>query len=85
MSKSKGTLKKKDFYCKDTETKLISLFNVIPLDFNAPVPPFHKLLNSVRKKKVFFGYVFNQFFTAPVFIANRHRRRGLGVSLLTRE
>jgi hypothetical protein len=43
------------------------------------------LLNSVRKKKSFFGYVFNQFFTAPVFIANRHRRRGLGVSLLPRE
>jgi hypothetical protein len=30
-----------------------------PLDFNAPVPAFHKFFNSVRKK--FFGCVFNQF------------------------
>jgi hypothetical protein len=27
------------------------LFDVIPLDFSAPVPAFHKLFNSVRKKK----------------------------------
>jgi hypothetical protein len=29
-------------YCKYTEKKLIFLFNVIPLDFNASVPSFHK-------------------------------------------
>jgi hypothetical protein len=33
--------------------KLISLFNLIPLDFNAPVPAFQKFFNSVRKKKSF--------------------------------
>jgi hypothetical protein len=49
-SKSNGTFWKKHIYCKDTETKLISLFNVIPLDFNALVPAFLKLFNSVRKK-----------------------------------
>jgi hypothetical protein len=37
-------------YCKYTETKLISLYNVIPLDFKAPVPAFHSFFNSVRKK-----------------------------------
>jgi hypothetical protein len=48
--KVKGLLKKKHIYCKCTETKLILLFNVIPLDFKAPVPVFHKFFNSVRKK-----------------------------------
>jgi hypothetical protein len=28
------------------------LFSVIPLDFNAPVPAFHKFFNSFRKKKL---------------------------------
>jgi hypothetical protein len=38
-------------YCEYTETKLILLLNVIPLDFNAPVPVFHNFFfNSVRKK-----------------------------------
>jgi hypothetical protein len=43
--------KKKNMYFKYTETKLISLFIVIPLDFNAPVPVFHKffLIASGRK------------------------------------
>jgi len=41
---------KKHIYYNYTETKLISLFNVIPLDFSAPVPEFHKFFsNSVRK------------------------------------
>jgi hypothetical protein len=51
-------------YFKYTETKLILLFNVIPLDLNAAVPAFRKFFNSVRKK--FFGCVFNQFYTAPI-------------------
>jgi hypothetical protein len=29
--------------------KLVSHFNVIPLDFNAPVPAFNKFFNSVKK------------------------------------
>jgi len=53
-SKSKGTSQKKHMYCKYTETKLILLLDVIPFDFNAPVPAFHKLFNPVRKKKVFW-------------------------------
>jgi hypothetical protein len=40
-SKSNGT-PKKHTDCKYTETKLILLFNVIPLNYNAPVPAFHK-------------------------------------------
>jgi hypothetical protein len=36
--KSKGTFQAKDMYCKYTETKLVILFNVNPLEFNAPVP-----------------------------------------------
>jgi hypothetical protein len=48
--KVKGLLKKTHLF-KYTETKLMSLLNVIPLDFNAPVPAFHKFFfNSVRKK-----------------------------------
>jgi hypothetical protein len=52
--------KKKHIYCKYTETKLISLFNVIPFNFKAPVPTFQKFFNSVRKKKrkTLFGCVF---------------------------
>jgi hypothetical protein len=61
--KAKGLLKKSHLF-KNTETKLISLFNVIPLDFNAPVPAFHKVFNSVRRR--FFACVFNHFCTAPV-------------------
>jgi len=53
-SKSKGTSQKKHMYCKYTETKLILLLDVIPFDFNAPVPAFHKLFNPVGKKKVFW-------------------------------
>jgi hypothetical protein len=47
--KSKGTFIKKHIYCKYTETKLISLFNVIPLDFIAPVPVFSKFLIPSEK------------------------------------
>jgi hypothetical protein len=46
-SKSKGNFKKKHIYCKYTEIKLILIFYVIPLDFNAPLFSF---LNSVRRK-----------------------------------
>jgi hypothetical protein len=49
-SKSKGTLKKKHIYCKYTEMKLILLFNIISLNFSAPVSAFHKFFNSIRKK-----------------------------------
>jgi hypothetical protein len=56
---------KKNIYCKYTEMNLMLLFNVIPLDFNAPVPAFQKFFfNSVRKRV--FGCVFNQFCTAPM-------------------
>jgi hypothetical protein len=50
-SKSKGIFfkKKRTFFCKYTETKLISLFDVIPLDFNAPVPAFHNFFYFARK------------------------------------
>jgi len=60
--KSKETFLKKQVCCKYTDTKLMLLFNVISLEFNAPVPAFHKFFNSVRKK--FFGCVFNRFCTA---------------------
>jgi hypothetical protein len=50
-SKSKGIFHKKNhIYCKYTETKLISLFSVNPLDFNAPVPAFHNFLIPSEKK-----------------------------------
>jgi hypothetical protein len=39
--------------------RIICKHPIILLDFNAPVPAFPKLFNSVRKK--FFGCVFNQF------------------------
>jgi len=52
QSKSKGTSKKKYIHCKYTEIKLIALFNVIPLDFNAPVPAFYKFLIPSEKKLV---------------------------------
>jgi hypothetical protein len=55
-SKSKGSFQnKKHIYCEYTEMKLISLFNVIPLDFNAPVPALHKFFNSVRKESFLVG------------------------------
>jgi hypothetical protein len=60
--KVKGLLKK-HIYCKYTETKLILLFNVIPLDFKAPVPARHKFLNYARTK---FFWAGRQFCTAPV-------------------
>jgi hypothetical protein len=44
--------------------KLILCFNVIPLNFNALVPAFQKLFNSIRKK--FLGCTFNQFCTVPM-------------------
>jgi len=40
-SKSKGTFKKR-IYSKYTATKLLLLFSVIPLDFNAPVQALQK-------------------------------------------
>jgi hypothetical protein len=46
--KVKGLLKKAHLLY--TEMKLVLLFNVIPLDFNAPVPAFHNFSNSVREK-----------------------------------
>jgi hypothetical protein len=49
-SKIIGTFQKKHIYCKYTETKLILLFNVIPLDFNAPVPMFDNFFNFAREK-----------------------------------
>jgi hypothetical protein len=54
-SKSKGTFH--HFYWKCTETKLISLCNVIPLDFNAPVPDFHKFLIPSEKKSFLVAYL----------------------------
>jgi hypothetical protein len=59
-SKSKGAFKKKHIYCKYTEKKLTTFRRNPP----RPVPSFHKFFNSVREKK-FFGFVFNQFRTAP--------------------
>jgi hypothetical protein len=47
-------------YCKYTETKLILLFNVIPLDFNAPVPGFHKFFLIPSENSIFVS-VFKQF------------------------
>jgi len=52
-SKSKENFQeRKHTYCTHTETKLTLLFNVIPLNFNAPVPEFHFLPSE--KKKFFF-------------------------------
>jgi hypothetical protein len=51
MSTSEGIFKKSTFILNiQKKTKLILLSNVISLDFNAPVPAFHKYFNSVRKK-----------------------------------
>jgi hypothetical protein len=50
LSKKAEGLFKKHIYFKYTERKLILLFNVIPFDFNAPVPAMHRFFNSVRKK-----------------------------------
>jgi hypothetical protein len=48
--KGKGLFKRStSFFCKYTGTKLILLFNVIPLDFNAPVPEFQKFLIPSEK------------------------------------
>jgi hypothetical protein len=44
-------LLKKQIYCKYTETKLTSLFNVISFDFKAPVPAFHKFLSIPPEKR----------------------------------
>jgi hypothetical protein len=49
--KKKKTSQKKHVYCKYTETKLTSLFNVIPLDFNASVPAFHTFFNLIPSEK----------------------------------
>jgi hypothetical protein len=51
--KVKGLLKKY-IYFKYTETKLILLFNVIPLDFSAPVPVFHNFFLIPSEKKFFW-------------------------------
>jgi hypothetical protein len=40
--KVKELFQEKHTYCKYTETKLISLFIVIPLNFISPLPAFHK-------------------------------------------
>jgi hypothetical protein len=47
--KAKGLFRKKHIYFKYTDTKLTLLFNVIPLDFNALVPAFHKFLIPSEK------------------------------------
>jgi hypothetical protein len=54
LVKNRATFQKRHIYFKYTETKLILLFNVIPLDFNAPVPAFHMFFffNFVRKEVV---------------------------------
>jgi hypothetical protein len=50
-----GLFKKSTFIVNiQKQTNITLLFNVIPLDFNAPVPAYHKYFNSVRKKKRFF-------------------------------
>jgi hypothetical protein len=55
-------------YYKYAETKLILIVNVIPLDFNAPVPAFHKFSNSVKEKSFFVASLTNfaplQFYSA---------------------
>jgi hypothetical protein len=56
--KVKG-LSKKPIYCKHTETKLILLFNVIPLNFNAPFQHFTSFLIPSEKK--FFGCILTTF------------------------
>jgi hypothetical protein len=48
-SKVKGLLKKY-VYFKYTEMKLILLFNVIPLDFNAPVTALQNFLIPSERK-----------------------------------
>jgi hypothetical protein len=55
-------------YCKYTKTKLISLFNVIPLDFNATIPTFHKSFNSVREKSFWVASLTNFVHRANDFI-----------------
>jgi hypothetical protein len=62
-----GLFRKRHIYCKYTETKLILIFNVNPIDFNASVPAFHKFLLIPSERKI-FGCVFNQFCTAPVIL-----------------
>jgi hypothetical protein len=66
-SKSKGAFQRKYIYFKYTETKLTSLFNVIPLDFNAPVPEFYSFFFQPEKSLLLF-------FTTPIPRANHHRR-----------
>jgi hypothetical protein len=43
-------LKKEHIYYKYTKTKLILLFNVIPLDFNAQIPEFRKFYKFGQKR-----------------------------------
>jgi hypothetical protein len=47
--KSKETFLKKQVCCKYTDTKLMLLFNVISLEFNAPVPAFTSFLIQSEK------------------------------------
>jgi hypothetical protein len=49
--KIRGT-SKKHICWKYTEIKLILLLNVIPLDFRAPVPAFHKILIPSEKSSL---------------------------------
>jgi hypothetical protein len=61
---------------KYTETELTLLVNVISLDFNAPVPAFHKFLNL--KKSILVSSLTS---SAP----RQFLKRNLGVSLRTGE
>jgi c-di-GMP-related signal transduction protein len=45
---------KEHIYCKYMETKLISLFNIIPIDFDAADPAFHKFFFKFRQKNKSF-------------------------------
>jgi hypothetical protein len=51
-SKSNGTFQEKRIYYRYTQTELTLHFNVTPLDFNAPVPAFHKFLIPSEKKNL---------------------------------
>jgi hypothetical protein len=54
-SKSKkGSFQEELIYFKCTETKLLLLFTVISLYFNAPVPAFHKFFFLNFSAKSFF-------------------------------
>jgi len=52
-SKSKRTYQKKHVYCKYADTKLILLFNGIPLYLNTLFKTFHEFLIPSEKKFFF--------------------------------